>query len=845
MKQQVMPEVRVWFYPESAIPQRQHIGASIAERMTQHARHSYGDTLGKTLAGTSDFLTPATDDGAVGFLGGANVEFVRFERDGNFREGYSVSRASVIDNTDELAGFIVKADETVLDTYIGSQEVIANWERFPMKGDGGHWVNVSPPSSPFHLCVMNVDDVSAPLLSEPLEADQSFRAHINCIGIFDTKAAAAPPEVLFGWGNDALRVALRHGAPPTLERKGGQGASDTWRVWKRIGDRAINLNNNQHNITVRKIAGRLVVGVNGTTIHLLEVIKVGNQLEVADTPSPAGALSVLPKNVRVVFSFYKLKYKTAAPGTFAVRVAQNASYSLDDLATPPKGITGGWDGGGTSTAVVSEFDAQRNIKYTVTLQPDVYDLYTPFVNKVLIPMRAAWSTPAEADFLEARPYLKSVSVDMAMPPNAPGAECRIELDRALLDKQLIGWENYIGKYHPVGVMIRRKWDDGTSEAWTRVFKGYVIKMDKGTNMVNDATLTLLCRDPIVRLQKPAAVVDARDAPLDFLYTAKTQNTDNRASLQLYGSECVAEIIARRLGAGEAARLNGGGNTLVVRQGAFIPDRYVRFFPASHYPLMDASNDAAGYVSVMAGITGKPPTSDGFLFPPPFGEDALSWISQFAGYDRAAFFYGWPGNSERFEEWPMPCYGRMNNFAATGVLRTVYDTDYVGGDLDRLLLSATTETRPEKDINRVLVWGNPPGATVPALLPALMMGEARLSTNGDTYHNAAEYSWERTEVLKEDIAGYPGVAQGIAQGYIGQLQGVKMQFPDVTLRLHPQWFWGDQIQFEMSSAASDASLGLQGHTFRVEAVTHQVNFAGGDPMGATTQLKIRPLSATGL
>jgi hypothetical protein len=346
---------------------------------------------------------------------------------------------------------------------------------------------------------------------------------------------------------------------------------------------------------------------------------------------------------------------------------------------------------------------------------------------------------------------------------------------------------------------------------------------------------------VLRLQKPAAVIDSRFPPLDLLYAIK--DGSSRANLVLYGSECVAEILSRSLGSSEGAMLNGGGTELVVRRGAFVPLRYVRFFPSSHYPLLDSGSDGAGYFSVMAGATGKPPTTDGFLFPPPFGEDALSWINKIAAYDHAVFFYGWPGDTERFETWPVPCYGRINNFTAGAPTRWIYDADYVGGDLGNLLLAAQTETRPEQKINRALVWGNPANQQAPAFLPALMVGEARLPSSDP---NSADYSWERTEILKEDIAGVPGAAQGIANGVISQLSGVTMQFPDVTVRGNPLWFWGDKVQFQMNSIGSDLSIGLQNHVFRVQKVTHKLDFSGSDPTREfTTELNMRPVSGTGL
>jgi hypothetical protein len=201
------------------------------------------------------------------------------------------------------------------------------------------------------------------------------------------------------------------------------------------------------------------------------------------------------------------------------------------------------------------------------------------------------------------------------------------------------------------------------------------------------------------------------------------------------------------------------------------------------------------------------------------------------------------------------YGRIVNFLAGGETVVVTDREYLAGDLELLMQRVAVETRPEKAFNRVVVMGGKADG-MEALRPALSIGVARVPTvwsrtyaDGETlvipYRNAPEQSWERTLIMREDLAIIPGVAQAIADGVIGLIKNVKLQYPEVTLRGNPKWFWGDKVQFKMQGVYSDHSIGLAGQTFRVERVTHTVNFETEDATTAfTTNLTLSPQTGVG-
>jgi hypothetical protein len=187
------------------------------------------------------------------------------------------------------------------------------------------------------------------------------------------------------------------------------------------------------------------------------------------------------------------------------------------------------------------------------------------------------------------------------------------------------------------------------------------------------------------------------------------------------------------------------------------------------------------------------------------------------------------------------YGRLINMLRGRGVVTVTDREYLAGDLEVLMKRAATESRPDRAINRQLVYGRAlEGAE--AFLPSMTIAEARLPSDDP---NAAERTWERTDILQEDLATHPQMARGIANGIIDLLTGIPMHFPDVLLRGDTRWYWGDPVEFKMQSVSSDLSIGLVGQRFRSERILHSVDVETPDsPAPYTSGLYLSPATAIG-
>jgi hypothetical protein len=226
-----------------------------------------------------------------------------------------------------------------------------------------------------------------------------------------------------------------------------------------------------------------------------------------------------------------------------------------------------------------------------------------------------------------------------------------------------------------------------------------------------------------------------------------------------------------------------------------------------------------------------------MFPPPFRQDALSWINQIASLpnETAVFFWGWPDDDTSGA--PVPIYGQILEIMKQRTLRRIADDNYISGDLNKLILSAETETRPQHEINRALALSRPPQGALAAIRPALAMGEAQLPA-GDP--NRASLTWETTRLLESDWAILPGAAQALASAFMAQLTGVELQWPTIKIRGDENMQWGDVVHVVQDGAHSDSTINLHNRYFRIERVDHNLSFDGA--LSFTTTIFPRPLTA---
>lgn len=816
MATRIRDEVQITCYPQSAIPYRKRTGVIVADILGERMNLGAGDAGGLAFEQANPTVSvPWLNGESLAFQNLVGVEFIRFLKDGTVQNGASAEDVEA----SEMAGFILQGRVGQLDCKMENGNTIEDGGNFDLtwKGLQGTWKTGKSAGSPAHNFILNTGaDVTAKARTKgDIPESRSLLFEVA----FTAKDKAGPqPGCRLAWGG-LYSIVMRNGAKPTIEKK----INGAWSIWRTLdGAAPVNTNGGRYQLQVRRIAGRLLVAIGPKVFHFIETRTVPSRPEPVPTNVawPAAPLEANAYNVRVNLSVSLIKYADAADapltGAFSRVFTRRSNVDAGDITVAS---AAGWTAPGAVPPTVAATVGTNSLDYTCTLQGSAEGIDTPFISKVVVRSGQVWTHPTTTS-LDIAPATVNMSVSQGMPPYMPGAEVSIKLDRTLLPS---GWETYVGRYQPVDIQTRTEYDDGTFSDWTKLFGGYIYKINKGAPGVNDQPMVLTCRDPILRLQKPAAPIDHRYPPLDLLLLQPGVAVANTA---LYGGQCVQEILRIALGPFAADDLNGNGD----------PERYFN----SHYPLLDAGTDAGGYFAIQGLLTGQPPTTNGFFFPPPFGEDALGWINKLAAYDHAVFFYGWPNGYE--DTFPVPVYGRILNIISGRPTWDIPDARYVAGDENKVMLSAETDTRPDSDINRVLVWAKGPGkeSGLEALLPAVRMAEDRLKPDD---LNAPENTWERTLIIREEIGFIPTVAEGIAAGVLQLLRDVLMQFPRVTMRGQARMQWGDKLTATQGAACgSDDTLGLAGQGFRIERVEHSFNMENG--VDFTTTAWVRPLSSTG-
>lgn len=825
-------------YTKDAIPKRTRKGFVLTDVYSDLVRFGWSDALdmvaeiNPTISLDWQAQPEFVNDGWRG-----NINFVRFSKDGRVQFG-ATPQQKEIGAKEDIAGFCLKWREAWLDCKVGTTVLDAGnfdqkWKRLQ-----GKWETVLPADGQQHTCLMNSgSDLTARIQSVGnVPANRGLLFSVDCIGVLDPSGPV--PRVRVAMPKKKYTLLLAHGSKPAVQIPNGSGGWSTLRTLKDAP--TVDLRRNRYRIHFMRIGGRLVVGINGEFYHITETaapLKPGGNPTPKESTWPEGPIQVNAFNCRIVAGVALIKYASAADVPYSAgfeRQVKKAAYL--EPGTDLVAHAGGWEGAGTLINVVPTV-GDTHVSYVCSLTANAQGIDTPLVTKVIAANPADWSTPSSAH-RDIRPALTRVTMTNAMPPILPGAEVSVECDRSLLDTLLPDWQTYVDKYHPVDLRVKWHYDNGTEDAdYTLLFKGYIYQVNKATSGVNQNTMTLHLVDPVqARLKAPAAVIDHHYPPLDWFWMGLVSGVDDDGSTPaftaFYGYDGVKEILNIALGPNEASRLNGTGDG-----GLFFTD---------HYPLLSVDMDTAGYLTQLLPFT-QPPTQSDLHLPAPHGQDAYSWITQLAEYDHAIFYYGWPDGLFT-DDWPAPIYGRITNIVATRPTYTIPDNDYNAGDVNKILKEASTETRPDRDVNRFLAWANLPNTDgLNGLLPAFRMAEDRLKADDP---NRPELTWERTLVAKNDILGLPGAAEIYVKLLALELRKRNLIFPKVTIRGTAQIQWGWKVDFAMGGAYSDASLGLTGtdpvsglsRQYRVEKVEHSFTF--GQTPEFDTNLYIRPLSASG-
>lgn len=837
---------------KAAIPQRTKQGVVVSHTYSDLVRLNWGDML----KDVQDFNPTISLDwqGQPEFTSiSGGLLFARFHKDGHLTFGTDPKLMARDGSKEDVAGWVLRPRLAPLDCKIGTTTLDAGNFDSKWKPLQGTFETTSPNTNPAATRITNVGtDVTARAQTiGTIAARRGLQWDIHCVGILDATGPA--PRLRCVMQQKKYSLLLPHGAKPAVQIQDGLGGWSTIRALKDLPN--VELSRGDYKIEMFILNDRLVVGVNGHYFHIQEMQKPvapKAQPKPKACDIPEGPVQFNAHNCRVTMGLSLLKWADPADvaysGAFAVQVKKKTFLTTGTQLIPH--ATGSTPGGTTlaAAATVTEGTTGSIIDYTVTLTASPAGIETPLVTKCLIYKAPVWSNPVAAA-IEARAALVGTwDITHAMPPIMSDGEATFSFDRKMLSSKVASnWQDYISEDNPCEVLARWQQKDDVTGAVTydppsgyyRLFKGYVAYIQKQTDGYNTNTMLVKMRGPMLRLQGNNARIDYRYPPLDWVFldaaaSASTpvtgQSLPSLSSLTIYGADCIQEMVRIALGDDEANVMNGNGNAR-------------RFLPSDHPALLSTDTDAGGLLALYDALK-QPVTQNGWYFPPPFGDDVESWMKKIGSeIDRCVSFYGWPDGAF-VTDWPVLCYGRIPEFLkklhpTRSTFIRIPDSNYLAGDVNKLLQMASTETRPERNINRVLTLGDTPTGGLEAVLPSLRMGEARLPPSDP---RSPENSWEKTHIIRNSIYQFPGAAEAVAMKIIADITGLLMQFPVFQFRGFPVQ-WGSICQLVANGSGSDATLGLTGLPFRVEQVKH--TGSAGQISDWKTSVNIRPLSTSEL
>ncbi|HEX9996708.1 MAG TPA: hypothetical protein VGB45_06165 [Abditibacterium sp.] len=627
-----------------------------------------------------------------------------------------------------------------------------------------------------------------------------------------------------------LRLAGRQGMPIALEQLqtktetvgGERTLKEQWGMLKTmdaLGE--FDTRDSHYTVTVSRLGDRLIWDVNGHRIWLLDADDESKPRAIEWGGAPMKATCV---NLRARIGTSRI---TNLPGTVTRTIKRPISNQI--LLSTPR--AGGHLPIGSSIPVTIA-DNGDSFSYTATLTPDTATGLSPLFTQMALVYAPTWvSFPASG--VNITKAVSRASITLAHPPVQAGAEGNFEIDVRLL-QTIPGGLAACKDFCPIEVSGRWRDDKGDPIGdYKGLMRGHLFGTQGDLSDYNADKKTFTMRDPIVRLREPAGVVKGDAHPLEWAFYERLENLssqkdENSVSLwnngrkltrrekQFFDGDAVKGILNQFLGPLVAATLNGNGDGN-------------RFLPPEHPPLLDYA-DAMGAWLPLAGALGANLTAgslqaqEGAIFPPNYKQDALSWINKFCADMFTTFLFGHVNRDT--DPWPVPIYGRYEEFLAKAVLWSV------GADV---MQKIATQTKPESDINEWWIISKPFGAGNIPLVPGFVQGMARVARGP----NAPQSSWARTKVLETNLA--TGAASAAVAAAIALSEGdssTRMQWPTIGFRGTAGPQPGDVFTTDQGE-----KIDVAGVWFRAATITHDYLSTANEPRKWDTTVALQTMSRT--
>lgn len=768
------------------------------------------------------------------------LEFIRFQKDGSVKRG-----VPGLTENEGMGGWTLKAVSKPLNCTLTTPQPNAprpankfgdlQWK--PVKGDDWEtYVPVEPPHRTYIRHRSHRPNQSVEIVSQKRQRPSGLEIELLWDGVFGghekdggVRLVLIDKQFSVVWRRIGKSI-----CKPTVERWRNEPGRSGWVLWKRLDDAATVNFEGRTLLRLQSINNMLVLDLDDKSYYFINSqTRPGSEEEVPNLvplSMGTGPLRLSVFGVDVTMGVSELEYKEKGQLQRTVRATTARPESVGQIQ---KGVFGGAHMPGTKVKVEGK-RASHSVTYTVKMEADKKKVTSPYVS--LVGIKFPGSTFSEPQTpIDVRPAAVSMKYSSGEPGLMASSEVQLELSRNLLDELLPSWRTLLKPFAPVRVLAQWTYDGEGDEAgtiveggWTRVFEGYIATFDQNVSGYAEKSLSVVLRDPTIRLKSPAGFVDERYGPLDLLYAYG-------AGGPVYDGDCVKYLLKTELGSSVAETINGNGDPLL--------------FSDTKFAMFTQEKDSVGYFVFNQLM--KPSSSSEFLLAPPFGRDVLSWINDsIAGPMDAVFFWGYSpyatpavGDEYAFGTPPLvPVYGNIFlYYMKMNTLKVLPDAIYLEGDANDLISSVSVETLTDKLYNEVVVWGQKPKGMLGAMVPTITGGRAALPAS---HPNAADHSWRRVMLEQQDFIGQlveKDYAQDLAiemLNYFGDEapRSVTVVMPrgDETLR------WGMMIQPKMQASGSDLEIGVNDKQFRIKRINHSWDLTGSSPDRAfVTELVCRP------